>query len=71
MASIQEVGLEETDNSWRLEVVDAKGEPRELYIALEGAGLRITVFHSTEHALIPLDGPQSRSLTRWLDAHVD
>jgi hypothetical protein len=71
MASIQEVGLEETDESWTLRVVDAGGEPRELHLAVEGAGLRVTVFHSTEHALIPLDGPQTRAMRNWLDAHVD
>ena len=71
MASIQEVALEETGESWTLRVIDAGGEPRELQLAVEGAGVRVTVFHATEHALIPLDGPQTRSLRDWLDAHVD
>lgn len=71
MARIQEVSLEETGQSWTLRVLDAAGEPRELHLAVEGAGLRVTVFHGTEHALIPLDGPQTRQLARWLDAHAD
>jgi hypothetical protein len=54
-----------------LVVIDAGGEHRELHLTAEGAGLRVTVFHGTEHTLIPLDGPQSRQLARWLDAHVD
>jgi hypothetical protein len=70
MASIREVGHEETGESWTLRVIDAGGESRELHVTLEGAGLRITVFHGTEHALIPLDGPQARSLALWLDAHL-
>jgi hypothetical protein len=71
MASIQELSLVETDESWTLVVIDAGGEHRELHLTAEGAGLRVTVFHGTEHTLIPLDGPQSRQLARWLDAHVD
>jgi hypothetical protein len=71
MARIEEVALEETAASWTLRVLDAAGEPRELQLVVEGAGLRVTVFHATEHALIPLDGPQTRSMRDWLDAHLD
>lgn len=71
MARIEEVSLEETDESFRLVVLDAGGEPRELHLDIEGAGLRVTVFHTSEHTLIPLDGPQTRRLRDWLDAHLD
>lgn len=50
---------------------DAGGVQRELHIRVEDAGLMVVVFNATEHSLIPLDGPQTRSLRDWLDAHVD
>jgi hypothetical protein len=58
------------DESFTLGVVDAGGEPRELYLAVEEGGLRVTVFHRTEHALIPLNDSQARELARWLVERV-
>lgn len=51
-------------------VDDAAGEPRELYLAVEEGGVAVTVFHGTEHALIPLHDGQAQELARWLVEHV-
>ena len=58
----------ETDAvSLTLQVTDAAGEPRELFLALEeGGSVSVTVFHRTEHTLIPLNDGQARELARWL-----
>jgi hypothetical protein len=53
-----------------LQVVDAGGEPRELHLAVEEGGLRVTVFHRTEHALIPVNDGQGQELARWLVERV-
>jgi hypothetical protein len=49
-----------------LAVTDAAGEPRELYVAGEVDGVAVTVFHGTEHALVPLSDAHARELARWL-----
>jgi hypothetical protein len=53
-----------------LQVTDAAGEPRELHLAVEEAGVRVTVFHGTEHALIPLNDGQAQQLALWLVERV-
>jgi hypothetical protein len=70
VGSIRETRFETTDESFILGVIDAGGEPRELYLAVEEGGLRVTVFHGTEHALIPLNDGQSQELALWLTERV-
>jgi hypothetical protein len=55
-----------------LAVTDAAGEPRELHVVVdEDSGVvSITVFHGTEHALIPLYPAPAKELARWLVEHV-
>jgi hypothetical protein len=70
VANIRETLFEATPESFRLGVVDAGGEPRELHLDVEEGGLRIVVFHRTEHALIPVHDEQARELALWLVARV-
>lgn len=51
-------------------VVDAAGEPRELHLTVEEGGLRVVVFHRTEHALIPVNDGQAQELALWLAKRV-
>jgi len=71
VANIEETRFEKRLESFTLAVVDAGGEPRELHLAVEihlaeEDGIRVTVFHGTEHALIPLNDSQARELAMWL-----
>lgn len=59
-----------TDESFRLGVVDAGGEPRELELVVEEGGLRVVVLHRTEHTLIPINDSQGQELARWLVERV-
>jgi hypothetical protein len=70
VANITTTRFEATDESFSFAVVDAGGEPRELDVAAEDGGLRITVFHGTEHALVPVDDAHARELARWLVERV-
>ena len=66
MAIIREVAFNANDESFTLVVADAAGGQRELHLAVETGGVRVTVFHGTEHALIPLSDTQAQELALWL-----
>jgi hypothetical protein len=70
VANIRETQFETTPESFRYGVVDAADEPRELHLDLEEGGVRIVVFHRTEHALVPVPDHAARELARWLVARV-
>jgi hypothetical protein len=67
---IREDKFETTDVSLTLQVTDAAGVHRELFLATEPAGVLVTVFHQTEHALIPVSNLQAREVARWLVERV-